>query len=154
MSLRDSSVVHFHYQTNSFHFPHRKELKAFLLFLFSKEKKELANLSIVFSTDESLLEINRTHLNHDFYTDIITFPLSASGEPIVSEIYISVDRVRDNALSFQTNFQSELHRVIFHGCLHLCGYLDKGEKAAALMRKKENYYLRQYFVSRETWRKV
>ena len=104
----------------------------------------MKNVDYVFCTDSFLLEMNRQYLNHDTYTDIITFPLSKPGEPIESEIYISVDRIRENAGSFGTGFQSELLRVIFHGALHLCGYKDKTREQSFEMRSKEEQYLKAY----------
>ena len=91
-----------------------------------------------------MLEINRQFLTHDFYTDIITFDLSETNA-IQAEIYISVDRVRDNALKLGVSFKSELHRVIFHGVLHLCGYKDKTKGEKEKMRDKEEFYLARYF---------
>ncbi len=105
-----------------------------------QEAKELGDLTIILCTDDYLLNINRQHLNHDYYTDIITFDYSDF--PIVSgDLFISVDRVKDNALDFKVSFDHELHRVIIHGFLHLCGYLDKSKEDAALMRSKENQAL-------------
>ena len=123
----------------------RARLKSFLLSLFKKEKKQLTELQYIFCTDDYLLEINRQYLKHNYYTDIITFDLSEQGQPINAEIYISVDRVRDNARSFGNTLKNELHRVIFHGALHLCGYKDKSQQDEKLMRKMEYQYLRLYF---------
>jgi probable rRNA maturation factor len=122
----------------------RIRLKQFIITLFKKEKKPLAELSYIFCSDQRLLEINRQFLQHDFYTDIITFPLSDPGQPISGEIYISVDRVRDNAKEFGSSIKKELHRVIFHGALHLCGYKDKSSGDEKLMRKMEDKYLNLY----------
>jgi len=90
-----------------------------------------------------VLAINRQFLSHDFYTDIITFNLSDSNA-IQAEIYISVDRVKDNATQLGVSFKSELHRVIFHGVLHLCGYRDKNRVETKEMRSKEEFYLHKY----------
>jgi probable rRNA maturation factor len=128
----------------------RGQLKAFLGILFRKEKKKLADLQYVFCSDDRLLEINRQFLQHDFYTDIITFPLSEPNQPICGEIYISVDRVRENARVFQGSLKTELHRVIFHGALHLCGYKDKTKTAEREMRQMEDKYLALY--ERSTWK--
>jgi len=81
---------------------------------------------------------------HDFYTDIITFDLSES-RAIIAEIYISIDRVKDNSISLGTSFKSELHRVIFHGALHLCGFRDKTKEEKGKMREKEDFFLKKYF---------
>ena len=122
----------------------RTQLKRFLTSLFKKEKKPLAELNYIFCSDQYLLEINRQFLQHDFYTDIITFPLSDPGQPISGEIYISVDRIRENAAAFGSSIRKELHRVIFHGALHLCGYKDKSPRDEKLMRKMEDRYLALY----------
>jgi len=119
----------------------RQIVKTTLLALFKKEKKKLAELRYVFVPDKRLLEINREFLQHDFYTDVITFPLSGPGQPIVGEIYISVDRVRENAREFGSTIKKELLRVIFHGALHLCGYGDKTEAEEEKMRQMEEKYL-------------
>lgn len=123
----------------------RSHLKSFIPSIFKKEKLQLAELQYIFCSDDYLLGINKQYLNHDYYTDIITFDLSERGQPINAEIYISVDRVRDNARSFGTSLRKELHRVIFHGALHLCGYRDKNQQEEQLMRKMEDQYLELYF---------
>ncbi len=123
----------------------RSGLKSFLPSLFKKEKKQLSELQYIFCSDDHLLGINKQYLDHDYYTDIITFDLSEPGLPINAEIYISVDRVRDNARSFGTSLKKELHRVIFHGALHLCGYRDKTPQEEQTMRKMEDKYLTLYF---------
>jgi probable rRNA maturation factor len=122
----------------------RTRLKQFIIKLFRQEKKPLAELSYIFCSDQYLLDINRQFLQHDFYTDIITFPLSDPGQPISGEIYISVDRVRDNAREFGSSIRQELLRVIFHGALHLCGYKDKSPRDEKLMRAMEDKYLTLY----------
>jgi rRNA maturation RNase YbeY len=123
----------------------RDRLKLFVQAIFRQEKKKLGDLSFVFCDDEYLLGINKSFLHHDYYTDIITFDLTEPGSKVLSgEIYISIDTVRDNALHFKCSFKEELHRVIFHGCLHLCGYGDKKKVEKAVMRSKENFYLNQY----------
>ncbi|MEO5594996.1 MAG: rRNA maturation RNase YbeY [Chitinophagaceae bacterium] len=123
----------------------RRRLKAFILLLFKKEKTPLASLNFIFCSDEYLLEINQQFLQHNFYTDIISFNLASKNEQVEGEIYISLDRVRENARELNQPFKTELHRVIFHGALHLCGYKDKRQTDIQLMRKKENGYLKSYF---------
>lgn len=135
----------------SFHFAeqvtltNRTELKSFIISIFKKEKKKLGELSFVFCSDAYLLEINKQYLKHNYYTDIITFDLSVIPSVISGEIYISVDRVKDNAQNFNASFKEEIHRVIFHGALHLCGYRDKTAAEEILMRKMEDKYLKLYF---------
>ena len=123
----------------------RRLLKKFIIQLFFKEGKFLQSIDIIFCSDDYLLEINKQHLQHDFYTDIITFDLSESSEnPIIGELYISIDRVKDNSAFRDEKFSSELLRVIFHGLLHLCGFKDKKAKDIKTMRQKEDEYLNLY----------
>jgi rRNA maturation RNase YbeY len=89
--------------------------------------------------------LNKEWLGHNYYTDILTFDLSPA-QQVFAEVYISCDRVGENADINQTTFKKELHRVIFHGVLHLCGYEDKTAEQKEIMRKKEDHYLRQYFL--------
>ena len=138
-------MINFYFQQTAT-LRNRRKLKSFLADLARKERKQLDELSIVFCSDEYLLDINREHLAHDYYTDIITFDLSATKDAgITGELYISIDRVKENATQFGFSFTQELHRVIFHGLLHLCGYKDKKQADIAMMRKKEAYYLNRYF---------
>ena len=123
----------------------RTRLKLFIERLFTLEKKKLANLCYIFCSDEHLLGINKDFLKHDFYTDVITFDLSSSKTETEGEVYLSVDRIKDNAKQLGVSFTEELHRVIFHGALHLCGYKDKKKADVLLMRKKEDNYLKSYF---------
>src|SRR5262249_42286938 len=116
--------IHFH-ALQPIDLRQRAGLKSFLASLFRREKKKLEGLTYIFCSDEYLLEINRQFLKHDYYTDIITFNLAESGQPVQGEIYISIDRVRENARQYNSSIKRELHRVIFHGALHLCGYKDK-----------------------------
>jgi len=116
--------------------------------LVKHENKELGDITVVFCSDEYLLDYNRKYLNHDYYTDIITFDYSTMNI-ISGDLFISTDRVRDNALAFEVDFFNELSRVLFHGVLHLCGYKDKSDSDQIVMREKENFYLDR-FVSRET----
>lgn len=122
----------------------RNRLKKFLVTLFKKEGRPLGELQYILCSDDYLLEINRQYLHHDYYTDIITFDLSEKGQPVNAEIYISVDRVRENAREFGPSLKKELHRVLFHGALHLCGYKDKTAAQKEEMRQLEEKYLRLY----------
>lgn len=123
----------------------RGRLKIFIERVFRQEGKKLGGLNYVFCSDKELLKINRDFLKHDYYTDIITFDLTEPGQPMQAEIHISVDRVRENARDLGVSFKSELHRVIFHGVLHLCGYRDKTKREQEDIRNKENICLRRYF---------
>ncbi len=124
----------------------RTRLKLFIEALFIKEKKKLGNLSYIFCSDEHLLTINKDFLKHDFYTDVITFDLSSSKNEMEGEVYLSVDRIKENAKQLGISFKEELHRVIFHGALHLCGYKDKKKGDVLSMRSKEDQYLKRYFI--------
>jgi probable rRNA maturation factor len=123
----------------------RTSLKTFLPTVFRQHKKQLSNLTYIFCSDDYLLAINKAHLQHNFYTDIITFNLSETPKQIIGEIYISTDRVRENAASLGVSIKEELHRVIFHGALHLCGYKDKSARHLKEMRAAEDRYLKIYF---------
>ena len=102
---------------------------------FTKE-----NIVIVFCSDSFLLDLNKKHLNHDYFTDIITFSYTTL-DRISGDLFISVDRVKENALKEDVSFERELERVVYHGVLHLCGYNDKTPEEIKEMRSKENYYL-------------
>ena len=116
----------------------------FITGIFKKEKVKLDSLSIIFCSDSFVLDLNRKFLQHDYYTDILGFPLSAPDKPLQAEIYISLDRVKENAISLDVSFRQELHRVIFHGILHFCGYKDKSAKQIKEIRSLEDRYLKKY----------
>lgn len=105
------------------------------------EGYEISELNYIFCNDEYLLEINKQYLDHDYFTDIITFDNSEEDNVIEGDIYISVDRVRENAATFHADFETEMRRVLIHGLLHLMGYDDTDEKLKAAMRAKEDQYL-------------
>jgi rRNA maturation RNase YbeY len=128
-------------------FVSKKELKSVVKELVFQEGKELKDLSLVFTDDEYLLEVNKQYLDHDYYTDVITFDYSSFPE-VSGDVMISLDRVKDNAEMMKQTFQVEFYRVVFHGLLHLCGYKDKSNDEAIVMREREDYYL-NVFVSRE-----
>jgi rRNA maturation RNase YbeY len=109
---------------------------------------EVGNLDYVFVTDDELLEMNKAYLDHDYYTDIITFDYT-EGNVLAGDMFISTDRVKENAVEFGVSFEKELMRVCVHGLLHLCGYGDKTDNEINLMREKEDFYINRY-VSRET----
>jgi len=122
----------------------RQQLKAFLKKAAAREGQTIHHLSYIFCSDQYLLTINRDFLQHDDYTDIITFDLSETGGELVGEIYISVPRVRENARLFNVSLDQELHRVMFHGLLHLCGFTDKTPKSKQVMTLQENRWLRDW----------
>ncbi|WP_346855982.1 rRNA maturation RNase YbeY [uncultured Draconibacterium sp.] len=109
-------------------------------FLINKEIKELGTISVIFCSDKYLLEINKQYLDHHYYTDIITFDY-VEENVISGDLFISLDRINENANEYLTTFIRELYRVVFHGVLHLIGYNDKTDKEQEEMTEKENYYL-------------
>jgi rRNA maturation RNase YbeY len=145
--MKDASPIFFYFPFSHFSFPERKRTKRFLSNLFLAEGYGLRRVSYIFCDDDYLFSLNRQFLNHDTYTDTITFPLSDKDQPLEGEIYISIERVKENSKKFKTLFREELCRVIIHSSLHLCGYSDKSLKSRRNMQQKENWYLS---VSRET----
>lgn len=140
-----NAKIEFHAHEVSFTLKNRKKLKSFIQSIFKEEIGKAASLSYIFCTDKYLLEMNRQYLDHDYYTDIITFDLSASNDFIIGEVYISIDRVKENASLNKTSFKHELHRVLFHGALHLSGQNDKTPGQLKQMRNREDLYLSRYF---------
>lgn len=136
--------ISFHAEEIDFSLDNEELVADWIREIIENESKELGFINYVFCSDEYLHQINIEYLNHDTYTDIITFPLSEHGA-IESDIFISIDRVKENAGTFNAVFERELYRVIVHGVLHLCGYGDKTEEQAALMRKKENDAIEMFF---------
>ena len=128
----------------------RRALKKFLISIFDKELHGVETINIIFCTDVYLHSLNKRFLNHDYYTDTLSFLLSTPLTPIVGDIYISVDRVSENAKNLNILYKTELLRVIIHSCLHLCGYTDKPKKAFNKMYRVQEMYLKEWFVSRET----
>ena len=122
----------------------RIALKSFLEQQMKKERIKVECLQYVFCSDKYLLSINQQFLNHDTYTDIITFGLHDKGTPVVAEVYISTDRVKENAATNGVTYTNEMLRVLFHGALHLCGYKDKRKSDVLTMRAKEDAYLKRY----------
>ena len=116
--------------------------------LVKKEFKNIGDISVIFCSDDYLLKMNEQYLNHYYYTDIITFDY-VENSIISGDLFISIDRVKENAVKFDVSFVKELYRVVFHGVLHLTGYKDKTEKEKAIMREKENYYLDKVDFSAE-----
>ena len=143
--MPSSPPVYFHFITPVNSLKERSRLKRFLYRLIRAAQKPLSRLDYIFCDDDYLLKINQKHLNHDFYTDIITFNLANDSSPVEGEIYISIPRVKDNAYEYDTSFKEELHRVIFHGALHLAGFSDKSKMEKEKMRIEEDRCLKKYF---------
>ena len=117
-------------------------ISAWLSSIISQEKHTEGEISIVFCNDEYLCKLNVEFLNHDTLTDVISFDYSI-GKQVHGEIFISIDRVKENATEFNQSFETELSRVMAHGVLHFCGYKDKTDSESSLMRTKEGFYLQQ-----------
>jgi probable rRNA maturation factor len=125
----------------SINLQNKKALSYFISQSITNQTNKPSAITFIFVNDEALLLMNKAFLNHDTYTDIITFDQSESNKKIIGEIYISIDRVIDNARKFKIDVYQELYRVLFHGALHLCGFKDKTKSDAALMREMEDYWL-------------
>jgi rRNA maturation RNase YbeY len=121
----------------SFSLKRKNGLENWITSVIRKEKKRSGEIHYIFCSDAFLLKLNKQFLHHDTLTDIITFDYS-EGKTIAGEIYISIPRVKENARNYRTPFETELHRVMIHGILHLCGYKDKTAKAKTEMRKAED----------------
>ena len=132
-------MIDFNY-LDKFQLPNEQEVRAWLEFVLDQEDRELGEVSYIFCDDEYLYDLNVKHLNHNTLTDIISFDYSL-GKVVSGDIYISVERVDENARDRGIEFDDELHRIIVHGMLHYVGYKDKSESQRKSMRKKEDYYL-------------
>jgi rRNA maturation RNase YbeY len=139
-----SSTIFFNKADKTMTLGNRVALKAFLEKQLKKEGLAIESLQYVFCSDKYLLNINKQFLNHDYYTDIISFDLSETKGQLIGDIYISVDRVKENAKILKTTQANELLRVIFHGALHFCGYKDKKPADAKLMRSMEDRWIWAY----------
>ena len=134
-----------------FHFVDRKirvnkigKIKRLIILVFKNEKLSFHRLDYIFCSDQYLLSLNQKFLSHNYYTDILTFYLNKPNESIKGEIYISLDRIKENSEKFEVSFFEELLRVLLHGALHLCGYKDKTKKEQRLMRSIEDYYIQLF----------
>lgn len=134
-------ALNFFYEDTAFELTHKEIISSWIIHTIASEEHELSEINYIFCSDEYLHQINVDYLQHDYYTDIITFDNSEDDGIIESDIFISVERVQDNAQDQGIAFEQELRRVIIHGVLHLVGYNDKSEAEQTLMREKENAYL-------------
>lgn len=133
------NISFFFEDIDTFSYPGEKLIEWISRTIQGEIEAEIEAINIIFCSDTFLLEINNEYLKHDYFTDIITFEYSR--DPLSGDLFISIDRVRENSLSFSYSFDNELNRVIIHGILHLCGYGDKSEAEAKTMRSKEDFYL-------------
>ena len=135
-------MVSYFTEDTNFAFKEKRFTAKWLKFVAQSEAKKLGDIGIIFCSDNYILEVNIKYLQHDYYTDIITFDY-CEGNRLSGDLFISIDSVRENASFYGTEFADELNRVIVHGLLHLIGYDDHTEEDIAQMRAKENYYLSQ-----------
>ena len=133
-------MVSYFTQDTDFKFKSKRLTSQWLKQVAQAESKKLGAVSIIFCSDNYLLDINKEYLNHDYFTDIITFDY-CEGNLISGDLFISIDSVKDNAVFYKSCFEDELNRVIVHGVLHLIGYDDHTESDIAQMRSKEDFYL-------------
>lgn len=131
-------LIQFFAEEIDFELANQSQISEWLVNIATSHDAEIETINYIFCSDEYLLSINQQYLDHDYYTDIITFDNSVEGSPILSDIFISIDRVQDNADQQGSTFDNELHRVLAHGLLHLLGFKDKKEDDQILMRQKED----------------
>ena len=132
--------VRFHYDVEGFRLRDVSAVKKIISRIIADAGRKTGVCDVIFTGDEKLYEINREFLGHDYYTDIVTFNYN-EGKTVNGEIYISVDRVKDNAINLSVKLKSEIRRVIFHGFLHLCGYDDRTSEQKSRMAEREEMYL-------------
>ncbi|MDE5890441.1 MAG: rRNA maturation RNase YbeY [Bacteroidales bacterium] len=133
-------MVSYYFEDTDFIFKGKARNNKWLRIVAESEIRRIGDISIIFCSDNYILDVNQRFLGHDYFTDIITFDY-CEGDKLSGDIFISVDSVRENAIEYGTEFADELNRVIVHGLLHLIGYDDHTEEEIAEMRAKENYYL-------------
>lgn len=133
--------IHFFTEDLVFTLKNKTKLRRWIKDTIQQNNNTLQFINFIFTSDKFLLNVNKEYLNHNTLTDIITFDQSIDPEVIEADIYISVERIKENSKSFKISFEDELHRVMIHGVLHLLGYNDKEESEKEEMRKKENHYL-------------
>ena len=136
-------LIQYHTEVIDFDLPKSDQHTTWIQTTIQAEKKELSLLNFIFCDDKYLHKINVDYLDHDTLTDVITFPYTKVDEPIHGDIYISLDRIKENAIKYDVTFLRELERVMIHGVLHLCGYGDKSKEEEKIMREKENFYLKK-----------
>ena len=133
-------MVSYFFENTDFKLKGKTRIKQWLKLVAESEIFTLGNVSVIFCSDNYILDINQRYLQHDYFTDIITFDYT-EGTKISGDLFISVDSVMENSIEYGTEFEDELHRVIVHGILHLIGYDDHSEEDIKVMRAKEDYYL-------------
>lgn len=135
-----NNEINFYLEDSNYRILNKRLIKKWLSEAIILENKTLGYINIIICSDNYLYELNQKYLSHDTFTDIITFDFT-EGENLVGDIFISIDRIRENAKTFNVAVNNELHRVMIHGVLHLCGYKDKSKKDKSQMTIKEDFYL-------------
>lgn len=137
-------MITYHKEEIEFQLPDEVQLSDWLEDIASTMDKKITQITYIFCSDEYLLNINKEYLNHDYYTDIITFPYK-QGKEIESDIFISIDRIEENATTFESFFERELLRVMAHGLLHLMGFKDKTDEDKIEMTEKEDWAIEKFY---------
>jgi len=133
--------ISFYLEDTSYYLRSKKNIRKWITQVILSEGKKTGVINFVICSDKYLLELNQEYLNHNTYTDTITFDYSEDDKAIIGDVFISIDRIKENAKSYSQKLSTELHRVMCHGVLHLLGFADKTEKQSLQMRDKEDYYL-------------
>ena len=133
-------MIQYYYEDTDFIFKGKTLCSRWLRLVAESEIKRIGDISVIFCSDNYILDVNQRYLQHDYFTDIITFDY-CEGDRLSGDLFISVETVKENSIEYGTDFRDELNRVIVHGLLHLIGYDDHTEEEIAVMRKKEDYYL-------------
>ena len=133
-------MISYFFEDTAFQFKKKTINNKWLRLVAESEIRRIGQINIIFCSDNYILDVNQQYLQHDYFTDIITFDY-CEGDRLSGDLFISVDTVRENSIEYGTEFNDELNRVIVHGLLHLIGYDDHSDEDVATMRKKEDYYL-------------
>ena len=144
------NIITFFTKDLEFSLAHKRKTKLWILCCIQQEKKEVNSIGYIFCSDDYLLTLNEKFLKHATLTDTITFNYSSNISQIEGEVFISVERVRENATKFSVPFEEEINRVMIHGALHLCGYNDKKDKEKSIMKRKEDKYLKLFHVEQDS----
>ena len=137
-------LTNFFFETKNLKIKNKTKVRSLIKSLCLKENKKLGFINCVFCSDKYLVEINKKYLKNDYYTDIITFDHKEAEDNVEGDLYISAERIKENAKNFRVTTEEELVRVIIHGVLHLIGYKDKSKKEKVIMTQKENKYISLY----------
>ena len=137
-------LTNFFFETENLKVKNKNKIRSLIKSLCLKENKKLGFINCIFCSDEYLGEINKKYLGHDYYTDIITFDHKDTEDNVEGDLYISSERIKENAKNFGVKTEEELIRVVIHGVLHLIGYKDKSKKEKMIMTQKENKYISLY----------